>query len=59
MAKYKVLKKFRDIETKQIYEKDQVIEMTEKRAQKAIENLIKWGGGFLERIDDKKQEEGK
>ncbi|MEK0285922.1 hypothetical protein NSQ82_07755 [Caldifermentibacillus hisashii] len=58
MALYKVLKKFRDIETNEIYEKDQEIEMTVKRANEAIENLKKWDGKFLERIDNKKKEEG-
>ena len=58
MALYKVLKKCRDIETNEIYEKDQEIEMTVKRANEAIENLKKWDGKFLERIDNKKKEEG-
>lgn len=58
MALYKVLKKFRDIETNEIYEKDQEIEMTVKRANEAIENLKTWDGKFLERIDNKKKEEG-
>jgi len=58
MALYKVLKKFRDIETNEIYEKDQEIEMTVKRSNEAIENLKKWDGKFLERIDNKKKEEG-
>lgn len=57
MAKYRVLKRFRDKETKEVYEAGQVIEMTIKRANEAIENLKKYGGEFLERIN-KKQEEG-
>lgn len=57
MAKYRVLKRFRDKETKEVYEAGQVIEMTVKRANEAIENLKKYGGEFLERIN-KKQEEG-
>ena len=56
MAKYKVLKKFRDIHTKEIYEKDSVIDMTVKRANEVEKNL---DSSFLERIDNKKQEEGK
>lgn len=50
---------FRDTHTKKIYEKDSVIDMTVKRANEATENLKKWEGSFLERIDNKKQEEGK
>jgi uncharacterized protein with GYD domain len=58
MAKYRVLKRFRDKETKEVYEAGRVIEMTVKRANEAIENLKKYGGEFLERVDNKKQEEG-
>jgi len=58
MAKYKVLKPFRDIETGEDYEENQEIEMTVKRANKAIQNLSKWGGEFLERTDNKEVEEG-
>lgn len=58
MPKYRVLKSFRDIHTKEIYKPNMVIEMTVKRANEAIKNLSKYGGDFLERIDEKKQEEG-
>ncbi|GAQ18030.1 hypothetical protein OPHB3_1969 [Oceanobacillus picturae] len=58
MAQYKVLKPFQDIETGEQYEQGKEIEMTVKRANKAISNLKKWDGEFLERVDDKKQEEG-
>lgn len=58
MAKYLVLQKFRDKETNEVYEAGQEIEMTVKRANLAIERLEKWGGGFLERIDNKNNEEG-
>jgi len=57
MAKYKVLQPFRDKKTKERYKKGQVIDMTVKRANEAINNLKKWDGEFLERIDNK--EEGK
>lgn len=53
MAKYKVLQKFRDKETKEIYEANQEIEMTVKRADEAIRTLKKHDGEFLERIDNK------
>jgi len=54
-----VLQPFRDKYTKEKYKKNQEIEMTVKRADEATENLKKWDGEFLERIDNKKQEEGK
>lgn len=53
MAKYRVLQSFRDVRTKEVYEKDQVIEMTVKRADEAIKNLKRWDGEFLKRIDNK------
>lgn len=59
MPKYRVLQRFRDIKTNEIYEPNDVIEMTVKRANEAIKNLSKHNGEFLERVDDKKQEEGK
>lgn len=63
MAKYKVLKRFRDKETKEVYEEGQEIEMTVKRADEAAKNLEKYSHKFLERLDNekkevKKQEEG-
>lgn len=48
MAKYKVLKTFRDIHTKEVYEKDSEIEMTVKRANEVEKNL---DSSFLLRID--------
>lgn len=62
MAKYKVLQRFKDVYTKELYEENQVIEMSEKRAEEAIKNLKKYDGEFLERIDDKqdnKQQDNK
>lgn len=58
MAKFKVLKVFKDIETGEMYKKDQEVEMTVRRANEAIKNLKKWDGEFLERMEDKKDEEG-
>jgi len=57
MAKYKVLKTFRDKYTKETYEKGQELDMTVKRAEEAIKNLKEYGGDFLERIDNKEQVE--
>lgn len=49
MAKYKVLKTFRDKHTKEVYEKDSVIDITVKRADEVAKNL---DGSFLERINE-------
>lgn len=56
MAKYKVLQPFRDKETKEEYTEGQIIDMTVKRANEAIQNLKKWDGEFLERVDDKEKD---
>lgn len=53
MANYKVLKEFRDKETKELYTAGKEIEMTVKRAEEAEKNLAKFGGPFLERTDKK------
>lgn len=53
MARYRVLKNFKDKYTKEIYEAGQEIEMTVKRANEAIKNLKKYGDNFLKRIDQK------
>lgn len=53
MANYKVLKEFRDKETKELYKAGKEIEMTVKRAEEAEKNLAKFGGPFLERTDKK------
>lgn len=57
MARYRVLKRFKDKYTKEIYEAGQEIEMTVKRANEAIKNLEKYGGNFLERIDQNEKGE--
>ena len=56
MAKYRVKKSFRDIHTKEVYKSDTVIDITVKRAKEAENNLKKYGGGFLERLDEKGDE---
>ena len=50
MAKYNVLKKFRDKETKEVYEAGTVIDMTVKRAEEVAVNL---DDSFLERAEEK------
>lgn len=57
MARYRVLKRFRDKYTQEVYEAGQEIEMTVKRANEAIKNLKKYGDNFLERIDQKEKGE--
>lgn len=57
MAQYRVLKRFRDVHTKEVYAEGQEIEMTVKRADEAARNLKNHGGEFLERIFDVDQEE--
>lgn len=53
MAKYNVLKKFRDKETKEVYEVGTVIDMTVKRAEEVAVNL---DNSFLERVEEKKDD---
>lgn len=53
MAKYNVLKKFRDKETKEVYEVGTVIDMTVKRAEEVAVNL---DDSFLERAEEKKDD---
>ena len=48
MAKFKVLKKFKDTHTKDIYEVNDEIEMTVKRSEEVAKNL---DGSYLERLD--------
>jgi len=50
MAKFKVLKTFKDKHTKEIYKKGSTIDITVKRADEVAKNL---DGSFLERIDKK------
>lgn len=53
MAKYNVLRKFRDKETKEVYEAGTVIDMTVKRAEEVAVNL---DDSFLERVEEKKDD---
>lgn len=54
MPKYKVLKSFRDIHTKDIYEEGAEIKLTKKRADEVVKNL---DSSFLEPIKLKKDVE--
>ncbi len=49
MAKFKVLKKFIDIETKEQYEVGSEIEMTVKRSKEVATNLDE---SYLERVQE-------
>ncbi len=55
MAKFKVLKTFRDIHTQEVYAEETEIDMTVKRAKEVEKNL---DGSFLERIEEEKEPEG-
>lgn len=48
MARFKVLKTFRDIHTDDIYEANTEIEMTVKRSEEVVSNL---DATFIERVD--------
>lgn len=52
MAKYKILKDFRDIHTKEIYHKNKEIELTIKRAAEVERNL---DSSFIERVEEGKK----
>lgn len=54
MAKYKVVKEFRDVHTKEVYAVGRVIELTVKRANEVNKNLK----GFIEPVA-KETKEGK
>lgn len=56
MAKYRVLKRFRDIKNGKVYKPNTVIEMTVKRAKEAENNLKEFGGSFFKRIEEKGDE---
>lgn len=52
MVKFKVLKKFRDKETKEVYEPNSEINLTLKRADEVTKNL---DDTFLERVEEPKK----
>lgn len=52
MAKYKVLKEFRDKHTKEIYEKDSKINISVKRAKEIEKNL---NSSFLKRLEESEE----
>lgn len=54
MEKYKILQRFRDIHTDEVYVPDSEVEFNEERAAEINENLK----GFTERIETEQDEEG-
>lgn len=52
MPKYEVLKKFKNTNTGEIYEKGKTLEWTEERAEEAEKALTKWGGSFIKKIEE-------
>lgn len=57
MAKYKVVKVFKDVHTKETYKLDQEVDLTKERVEEIEKNLEASGGGFLVPIEtDDKQE---
>lgn len=56
MAKFEVLKKFKDKDTKEVYEKGTEIELTVRRADEVSDNL---GTSFLKRLDEPKKDKKK
>ncbi|BBM15004.1 hypothetical protein IGK38_001197 [Enterococcus pernyi] len=57
MAKYKVVKVFKDVHTKETYKLDQEVDLTKERFEEIEKNLEASGGGFLVPIEtDDKQE---
>ncbi|MES5413757.1 hypothetical protein ABVF54_05025 [Enterococcus mundtii] len=57
MAKYKVVKVFKDVHTKETYKLEQEVDLTKERFEEIEKNLEASGGGFLVPIEtDDKQE---
>lgn len=54
MAKYKVLKEFKDVHTKEIYKKNAVLDITVKRGDEIISNL---DDSYIKRLDEAKKKD--
>lgn len=54
MAKFKVLKKYKDKELNRVLSPGEKVEMTVKRSEEVNAKLKEHGGPFLERIQEKK-----
>ncbi|WP_347082066.1 hypothetical protein [Enterococcus mundtii] len=59
MAKYKVVKVFKDVHTKETYKLDQEVDLTKERFEEIEKNLEASGGGFLVPIETEDKQEKK
>ncbi|MGL9893054.1 hypothetical protein [Enterococcus sp. DIV0806c] len=59
MAKYKVVKVFKDVHTKETYRLDQEVDLTKERFEEIEKNLEASGGGFLVPIETEDKQEKK
>ncbi|MGX7701053.1 hypothetical protein [Enterococcus mundtii] len=59
MAKYKVVKVFKDVHTKETYKLDQEVDLTKERFKEIEKNLEASGGGFLVPIETEDKQEKK
>lgn len=59
MAKYKVVKVFKDVHTKETYSLDQEVDLTKERFEEIEKNLEASGGGFLVPIETEDKQEKK
>lgn len=50
MAKYEVVKEFKDAYTKKTYHVGDVIELTKQRAKEIDDNLAEFGGGYIHQV---------
>lgn len=55
--KFKILKPFTDVETKEDYQAEQIVEMTVARALTAAEKLAAFGGGFIEVVEEEQEQD--
>lgn len=52
MSKYKVIKEFTDVQAKRVRKIGDEIELTEERFAELEENLLTFGGGYLESSEE-------
>lgn len=59
MAHYKVLKRFKDIHSKELHEIDSTIELTKERFEEVVDNLSQYEGPFLEPVEGDREKKTK
>ncbi|MGG5323831.1 hypothetical protein IGJ83_001210 [Enterococcus pernyi] len=59
MAKYKVVKVFKDVHTKETYKLEQEVDLTKERFEEIEKNLEASGGGFLVPFETEDKQEKK